>query len=265
MNAQTKGKTTVRMVQHGIARRRAKRVGIHKPLLGRSCLLCPSPARHIGSIDLLLSETLTLTYVFGQYPFIISIFSVHRYFTCQHSFAMSHPSPQSSAGIGPASSPYTGTDPTSYSPELARFSRSTGVHRNSFGQVNGKASHLPSIAATPKYKGVLTAPAPYYQGLFANEVSEDDKSFISRFQFVSQLPDGTVAGVDSEHELFSVQHQMKLVGCYLLVSLTHTNLTPVPMLLKLCPHLHSRRSSSLRRPPRSCRSQGHPYPAWFHR
>lgn len=135
----------------------------------------------------------------------------------QHSFVMSHHSPQSSTGVGPASSPYTGTDPTLYSPELARYTRSTGLtHRDSFSQVpvtdNGKPAHLSSIVASPKFKGVLPFPAPYYQGLFANELSEDDKSFISRFQFISQLPDGTNAGVDSEHELFSVQHQMKLVG-----------------------------------------------------
>lgn len=130
---------------------------------------------------------------------------------------MSHHSPQSSTGIGSASSPYAGTDPTLYSPELARYTRSSGFHRrNNLSQViindNGKASLHNAGAASPKYKGILPFPAPYYQGVFANEVSEDDKSFISRFQFIAQLPDGTNAGVDSEHELFSVQHQMKLVG-----------------------------------------------------
>lgn len=137
---------------------------------------------------------------------------------------MSHPSPQSSTGIGPSSSPYAGTDPTLYSPDLARYTRSAGLHhRNNLSQVtvtdNGKSSHHNTGAASPKYKSVLPFPAPYYQGLFANEVSEDDKSFISRFQFVARLPDGTNAGVDSEHELFSVQHQMKLVS--------HTN-SPLP-------------------------------------
>lgn len=130
---------------------------------------------------------------------------------------MSHHSPQSSTGVGPSSSPYAGTDPTLYSPELTRYSRSAGLHRrNNLSQVtitdNGKVSHHNAGAASPKYKGVLPFPAPYYQGLFANEVSEDDKAFISRFQFVAKLPDGTNAGVDSEHELFSVQHQMKLVS-----------------------------------------------------
>lgn len=130
---------------------------------------------------------------------------------------MSHHSPQSSTGVGPASSPYAGTDPTLYSPELVRYTRSTGFHRrNNPSQVTvtdkGKTSLHNTGAASPKYKGVFPFPAPYYQGLFANEVSEDDKSFISRFQFVAQLPDGTNAGVDSEHELFSVQHQMKLVS-----------------------------------------------------
>lgn len=130
---------------------------------------------------------------------------------------MSHHSPQSSTGVGPSSSPYAGTDPTLYSPELARYARSVGLHhRNNLSEAtvtdNGKPSLHNTGAASPKYKGVLPFPTPYYQGLFANEVSEEDKSFISRFQFVAQLPDGTNAGVDSEHELFSVQHQMKLVS-----------------------------------------------------
>jgi hypothetical protein len=89
-------------------------------------------------------------------------------------------------------------------------------HHNKLSQATvtdgSKQSLHHAGAVSPKYKGVLPFPAPYYQGLFANEVAEDDKSFISRFQFVSQLPDGTNAGVDSEHELFSVQHQMKLVS-----------------------------------------------------
>ncbi|KAJ4324125.1 hypothetical protein N0V94_001481 [Neodidymelliopsis sp. IMI 364377] len=132
---------------------------------------------------------------------------------------MSHHSPQSSTGIGPSSSPYAGTDPTLYSPELARYTRSTGLHHHSnLSQATvtdgSKQSLHHAGAVSPKYKGVLPFPAPYYQGLFANEVAEDDKSFISRFQFVSQLPDGTNAGVDSEHELFSVQHQMKLYQCF---------------------------------------------------
>ncbi|KAJ4337594.1 hypothetical protein N0V87_004549 [Didymella glomerata] len=131
---------------------------------------------------------------------------------------MSH-SPQSSNGVVTASSPYAGTDPTLYSPELARYTRSTGFHRrNAPSQItvtdDRKGSLHNTGTASPKYKGVLPFPAPYYQGLFANEVSEDLSSFISRFQFVAQLPDGTNAGVDSEHELFSVQHQMKLYQCF---------------------------------------------------
>lgn len=128
---------------------------------------------------------------------------------------MSHHSPQSSTGVGPASSSYAGTDPTLYSPELTRYARATGL--NHLGQVtvtdnSSKPSLRKTGDASPKYKGVLPFPAPYYQGLFANELSEDNKSFISRFQFITHLPDGTNAGADSEHELFSVQHQMKLVS-----------------------------------------------------
>jgi hypothetical protein len=163
---------------------------------------------------------------------------------------MSH-SPQSSNGVVTASSPYAGTDPTLYSPELARYTRSTGFHRrNAPSQItvtdDRKGSLHNTGTASPKYKGVLPFPAPYYQGLFANEVSEDDKSFISRFQFVAQLPDGTNAGVDSEHELFSVQHQMKLVSCTLSIHSRHTNPHPVPVLLKLCTGLHPWRSPPLR-------------------
>ncbi|KAJ8113917.1 hypothetical protein OPT61_g4076 [Boeremia exigua] len=132
---------------------------------------------------------------------------------------MSHHSPQSSTGVGPASSPYTGTDPTLYSPELTRYTHSTGLHhRNNISQItvtdNGKPSTHQKVDGSPKYKSVLPSPVPHYQGRFSNEVSEDDRSFISRFQFISQLPDGTTGGLDSEHELSKVQHQMKLYQCF---------------------------------------------------
>lgn len=69
-----------------------------------------------------------------------------------------------------------------------------------------------------RYKSTLVFPAPHIQGAFVNEMFEAERAYISRFQFVSQLPDGTDAGLDSEHELFSVQHQMKLVSIFLLIS-----------------------------------------------
>jgi hypothetical protein len=37
---------------------------------------------------------------------------------------------------------------------------------------------------------------------------------------ISQLPDGTNAGLDIEHELFGVQHHMKLVSILLFLSMT---------------------------------------------
>ncbi|OSS45312.1 hypothetical protein B5807_10138 [Epicoccum nigrum] len=129
---------------------------------------------------------------------------------------MSQDSSQSPTGLGPASSPFGGTDPTLYSPEFGRFIHPNGFnHRSNIIQAtvpDNKPSLNKTDAASPKYKGVLPVPAPYYQGQFANELSEDDKSFISRFHFITHLPDGTNAGADSEHELFSIQQQMKLVS-----------------------------------------------------
>ncbi|KAF1850911.1 uncharacterized protein K460DRAFT_350904 [Cucurbitaria berberidis CBS 394.84] len=130
---------------------------------------------------------------------------------------MSHHSPQSSAGVGPSSSPFGGTDPTLYSPELVRDARS-GHRRNNISQVTvvaaGKQPVRDVDAVSSKHKSILPLPAPYVEGAFANEVSEDDMTYISRYQFVSQLPDGTNAGLESEHEIFNVQHQMKLYACF---------------------------------------------------
>jgi hypothetical protein len=116
-------------------------------------------------------------------------------------------SPQSSAGRGPASSPFAGTNPTLYSPELARDSKHRRDNRSIATVVGGrkkgivfeKAKHLPT-------------PPPHIPGSYVNEISETDPNFISRYMLVTQLPDGTSAGLDIEHELFAVQHQMKLVS-----------------------------------------------------
>ena len=128
---------------------------------------------------------------------------------------MSHHSPQSSAGIGPSSSPFASTDPTLYSPELLRNPRS-GHRRDNISQVTviaaGKQAFRDVDHGSNKYKSILPLPAPYIQGAFVNEMSEDDLTYVSRYQFVSQLPDGTNAGLEADHELFSVQHQMKLVS-----------------------------------------------------
>lgn len=117
--------------------------------------------------------------------------------------------------MGPSSSPFAGTDPTLYSPEFVRGSRS-GHHRQNFSQATviaaGKSAHRDVDKTSEKYKTILPLPATYVQGTFVNELVENDKPYLSRFQFISRLPDGTDAGSDSEHELFSVQHQMKLVS-----------------------------------------------------
>lgn len=132
---------------------------------------------------------------------------------------MSHHSSQSSAGAGPSSSPYAGTDPTLYSPELVHNPRSAH-HRNTISQATvtatgkgkGKQALRDVDYSSDKSKNVLPLPPAYVQGAFVNEMAEDDFTYISRYQFISQLPDGTNAGLESEHELFSVQHQMKLVS-----------------------------------------------------
>ncbi|CAO2649560.1 Nn.00g069450.m01.CDS01 [Neocucurbitaria sp. VM-36] len=130
---------------------------------------------------------------------------------------MSHHSPQSSPGVGSSSSPFAGTDPTLYSPELVRVPRS-GHRRDNTSQVTviaaGKQAVRDVDHGSDKYKRILPHPAPYIQGTFVNEMSEDDITYISRYQFVSQLPDGTNAGLEVDHELFSVQHQMKLYACF---------------------------------------------------
>ncbi|OAL50944.1 hypothetical protein IQ07DRAFT_610875 [Pyrenochaeta sp. DS3sAY3a] len=120
---------------------------------------------------------------------------------------MSH-SPPSSAGHGPSSSPFAGTDPTLYSPELVRALAQVQVTTDGTQAGHHVDSNLDQYALT------LPAPAPYVQGAFVNEIAPEDRTYISRFQFVTRLPDGTMAGTDKEHELFTVQHQMKLYTAF---------------------------------------------------
>ncbi|EMD92027.1 hypothetical protein COCC4DRAFT_145458 [Bipolaris maydis ATCC 48331] len=127
---------------------------------------------------------------------------------------MSHNSPQSSTAHGPSSSPYAGTDPTLYSPDMDR--KTHLGHRRQITAI--AAGKLPVKDAKDKptiIKADLPLPAISADGAFTNELSEDDNGYVSRYQFISRLPDGTHAGLDSEHELFSVQHQMKLYACFL--------------------------------------------------
>jgi hypothetical protein len=125
-------------------------------------------------------------------------------------------SPQSSSGRGPASSPYAGTDATVYSPELVRNIR-PGHRRNVTVVAAGKEPAVTEPTVTDKYpfmRSNLPLADHYVEGAFANELAEEDPQFISRYQFVAQLPDGTNAGMDPEQELFRVQHQMKLVSTF---------------------------------------------------
>lgn len=157
---------------------------------------------------------------------------------------MSQHSPESSAGQGPSSSPFAGTDPTLYSPELARDVKH---HRNNDSIATivgcGKKAGLGIIFEKSK---TLPQPPAYAQGAFANEISEDEPDFISRFQLVTRLPDGTNAGLDVENELFAVQHQMKLVSVRSFLLLDLADHHQVCLLRQLRPGLHSRRLPSLR-------------------
>jgi hypothetical protein len=126
---------------------------------------------------------------------------------------MSQASPQSSSGRGPASSPFAGTDPTLYSPDMAR----TAKHRRG-DTVTTVVGHGGKAAVNKV--NILPHPASYVQGAFVNELVEDTTDFISRYQMVVHLPDGTSAGLDMDHELFSVQHQMKLVSILLFLFLS---------------------------------------------
>ncbi|KAL5121628.1 hypothetical protein ACEQ8H_000314 [Pleosporales sp. CAS-2024a] len=117
---------------------------------------------------------------------------------------MSQQSPQSSAGNGPASSPYAGTDPTLYSPAMTRDKQ---------GKSNTSTVAALAQELLEKVK-VLPQPPDYQPGAFVDEVSETDPDFLSRYQLVTRLPDGINAGLDQEQELFAVQHHLKLYACF---------------------------------------------------
>ncbi|KAL6704566.1 hypothetical protein ACN47E_008076 [Coniothyrium glycines] len=125
---------------------------------------------------------------------------------------MSHHSPQSSAGLGPASSPFAGTDPTLYSPQIGRTTGTSQIRQN-FIDAMMKPPANKSVDRV-KYNMVLPPPAPYVQGAFVNEMAEDSKTYISRFLVVTQLPDGTLAGQHDEHEMSTVQAKMKRYACF---------------------------------------------------
>jgi len=121
-------------------------------------------------------------------------------------------SPQSSNGRAPASSPFAGTDPTLYSPELTRNDKHRSA-KSSIHTVVGSGKNVGiGINFDKSSISILPAPAAYIPGAFTDEVAEGDASSVSRYMKIAQLPDGTVAGHDQEHEMFSVQHQMKLVS-----------------------------------------------------
>jgi hypothetical protein len=86
----------------------------------------------------------------------------------------------------------------------------------------------------------LPHPAPYVPGRFSNEVDMNDKKFVSRYQSIVQLPDGIKAGQDPEHELWSVQHQLKIVSVHLLILLTFADDEPVRVLRHGCSRIRSR-------------------------
>lgn len=130
---------------------------------------------------------------------------------------MSQHSPRSS-GLDPSSSPFAGTDPTLYSPEIVRDARSTQAHNVSSVSVAaaGKQALREVFGQTDKKKHALPHPAPYIKGGFTNEIAEDAEDYVTRYHFISRLPNESVAGMDIDHELYAIQHQMRLVSSPLL-------------------------------------------------
>lgn len=130
---------------------------------------------------------------------------------------MSEHSPQSSAGRGPASSPFGGTDPTLYSPELARDTK----HRRGNPSVatvvgRGKKDGIDTVFEKAK---ILPQPEPNSNTGWVNEILHTATNYLSRYMMVARLPDGTHAGTDIDHELVTVQTQMKLVSVHVLLLL----------------------------------------------
>lgn len=116
--------------------------------------------------------------------------------------------------MGASSSPFAGTEATLYSPDMAR-NVGPGHHGRNNSQVTVIATEQSlhrGNGATEKQKAILPLPGYYMPGRFVSEISEDSSHFVSRYLFISRLPDGTPAGSDLEIELFTVQHQMKLVS-----------------------------------------------------
>ncbi|PSN71038.1 hypothetical protein BS50DRAFT_485785 [Corynespora cassiicola Philippines] len=110
-----------------------------------------------------------------------------------HSQGIDLSSPISFGGQHPASSPYTGTDFTAYSPEQVRAGPS---------------------AAAPKAAPLglaIAAPGP---PIFLNDFSIHDAGYISRYLQVIALPDGSTAGSDQEYETHAVTQEMKKYAVY---------------------------------------------------
>lgn len=150
-------------------------------------------------------------------------------------------SPSSSAGHGLTSSPFAGTDPTLYSPELARNVKAARITNDV-----AKGSKV-SAAVFAEKQMTLPQPEPHVNAGWSNEIPEDAPEYISRCQLVTQLPDGTDAGTDIDHELVTAQHQMKLVSIISSSSLYHdfANQPQVRVLHHLRSGLHPWRLPSL--------------------
>ncbi|KAI4653198.1 uncharacterized protein J4E79_008711 [Alternaria viburni] len=107
---------------------------------------------------------------------------------------MSHPSPNSSSANGPPSSPFDGTNPTVYSPDVER-----------------KPNHRRQLTAIPigkqAAKKFLPEPPAYVEGAFVDELDEFNNTFVSRYLYVE-------GGHDAEHLKFLVQNQMKRYDCF---------------------------------------------------
>ena len=148
-------------------------------------------------------------------------------------------SPPSSSVVGaPPSSPFTGTEHTTYSPDAARKGDRQVVAESSKAAGKKPVVELPTIRHVT-YDGL--DPRPHDHPVFVNEIDASSEDFISRYVFMKRMPDGAStieAGSDHEAELNKVQEKMKEVGVFQLpLRLVLANASAVCRLPRLRPHL----------------------------
>lgn len=128
---------------------------------------------------------------------------------------MSTHSPPSTTGHGPSSSPFAGTDPTTYSPQDVRHVNRTQASTSADAAGSSFVNTPVVVIKGIKYDGLH--PQAHPLGTFMNEVINTDIDFVSRYLAITKLPDGTVAGADHEMEMYLIQFQMKIVSILLVL------------------------------------------------